>query len=180
MKTLTKDLQEIIDNYSLINPFKVIETTSERNGYPSNLKKAIIGFDTFEDAKEIADIYGLSIQYFKKKDGWNLWYRTGNIAHNPMQNKAEDYGDNYREYNPEIYSTIECLYEDDFKELIKSNDYSFQELKELIKRIENLYENIFYCNDGQIVISDGYNHNIVDEYTMYWEYDTNHIAIGLI
>jgi hypothetical protein len=97
-----------------------------------------------------------------------------------MQNKAEDYGDNYREYNPEIYSTIEHLYDVEYKELIENNDYTLYELKELIKRIENLYENIEYCNDGQIVISDGYNHNIVDKYTMYWEYDTNHIAIGLI
>jgi len=183
MKTLTKDLQEIVDNYSLIfqfNPYKVIETTSERNGYPSNLKKAIIGFNTFEQAKKMADEYGLSIQFFKKKDGWDLWHRTGNIAYNAIQNKAENYGDNYKEYDPEIYSSLEYLYEVELKELIKSNDYSLQELKDLIKSIEYLYEYIEYCNDDLIVISDGNNVEIVDRYTMYWSNDTNHIAIGLI
>ena len=128
----------------------------------------------------MADEHGLSIQFFKKKDGWNLWYRTGNIAYNAMQNKAEDYGGNYKEYDPEIYPNIEYLYEVEFKELFKSNDYSFQELKELIKSIENLYESIEYCDDDQIVISDGYNHGVFDKDTMYWSHDTNHIAIGLI
>lgn len=176
METTTKNLEEIAFDYSL----SVIETTSERNGYPSNIKKAIIGFDSFEEAKEIAEKEGLKIQFFKKKDGWDLWYRTGDTAYNAIQNKAEDYGDNYKMYDPEIYKNIEYLYDVEFKDLIKDNSYSLQELKELIKSIEYLYESIEYCSEGQVVFSDGNNVEIVDEYTMYWQYDTNHIVIGLI
>lgn len=176
METLKVNLFDIAATYALT----VIETTSERNGYPSNLKNAIIGFDTFEDAKKIADENGLSIQFFKKKDGWNLWYRTNNIAYNPMENKAEDYGDNYKEYYPEVYTSLEYLYETDFQDVVKGTYFSLQELKDYIKRIENLYKQIEACEDREIVISDLYNHYIVPEYTMYLNYDRNHLAIGLI
>ena len=35
--------------------FELIETTSERSGYPLDLKKAIIGFDSMEEAREYAE-----------------------------------------------------------------------------------------------------------------------------
>jgi hypothetical protein len=176
MGNLTVNLFDVASTYSLM----VIETTSELNGYPSNLKNALIGFNTFEDAKKIADENKLLIQFFKKKDGWNLWYRTNDIAYNPIRNKAEDYGDNYKEYNPTVYTSLEYLYEVEFQELIKNNNFSLQELKDYIKLIENLYELIEACNEGDIVISDLYNHYVVPEYTTYFQYDTNHLAIGLI
>ena len=57
--------------------FELIETTSERSGYPLDLKKAIIGFDSMEEAREYAEQHDLSIEIFHKRDGWNVWYRTG-------------------------------------------------------------------------------------------------------
>lgn len=176
MESLKVNLHDLASTYALT----VIETTSERNGYPSNLKNAIIGFDTFEDAKKIAEENNLSIEMFKKKDGWNLWYRTNNISYNPMPNKAEDYGDNYKEYDPVIFSSLEYLYEVEFRDVIKGNDFSLQELKDFIKKIEDLYKEIESCEDDEIVISDLSSHYIVPEHTMYWTYDTNHIVIGLI
>ena len=97
-----------------------------------------------------------------------------------MENKAEDYGDNYKEYYPEVYTNLEYLYETDFQDVVKGNFFSLQELKDYIKRIENLYEQIEACEEGEIVISDTYNHYILPEYTMYLSYDTNHLTIGLI
>ena len=72
---------------------ELIETTSERNGYPRCLKKAIIGFDSMEEAREYAEQHNLSIEIFHKRDGWSLWYRTGNRAYDPFIRTAEDYGD---------------------------------------------------------------------------------------
>ena len=37
--------------------FELIETTPERSGYPRNLKWAIIGFDSMEEAREYANQY---------------------------------------------------------------------------------------------------------------------------
>ena len=64
--------------------FELIETTSERSGYPLDLKKAIIGFDSMEEAREYAEQHDLSIEIFHKRDGWNVWYRTGNRAYDHL------------------------------------------------------------------------------------------------
>lgn len=67
------------------NGLELIETTSERNGYPANLKYAIIGFNSFEEAEKIAKDNNLSIEIFTKNDGWQLYYRTGNRVHEPLR-----------------------------------------------------------------------------------------------
>lgn len=86
------DLREIAEN----NGLTYAESTSGTNGYPSNIKGIIIGFDNFKDAEELAEKHGLSIEFFTKKDGWYLWKRTNNQArHEPMKNSSDDYGDNY-------------------------------------------------------------------------------------
>ena len=92
MKTTTK-LHEIAES----NNLEIIETTSQANGYPSNLKYAIIGFETFEDAEKLANEHDLEIESFKKRDGWQLWARAGNRVYKPFKNSAADFGDNYAE-----------------------------------------------------------------------------------
>ena len=47
---MKKDLAEIASE----NGLQLIETTASRTGYPERLQKAIIGFDTFEQAEELA------------------------------------------------------------------------------------------------------------------------------
>ena len=79
-----------------IENLQVIETTSAMNGYPQSLQKALIGFDSFEDAERIANEYGLRIELFTKRDGWQLYYRTNNRAYSAIEVSAEEYGDDYR------------------------------------------------------------------------------------
>lgn len=69
-----------IEEIAYENGLELIDTTSAMNGYPQCLKKAIIGFDSFEEADKLAKENGLSIEIFTKRDGWNLWYRTGDKA----------------------------------------------------------------------------------------------------
>jgi len=63
MKT-SKDSLEYI---AYQNGLELIETTDQRNGYPSHLKYAIIGFDSFEQAEKISKGSGLQIEIFEKK-----------------------------------------------------------------------------------------------------------------
>lgn len=70
---------ESLENIAYEHGLELIETTSEASGYPRNLKKAIIGFDTFEEAQELADRYGLTVREFTKRDGWQLWVRGGRM-----------------------------------------------------------------------------------------------------
>ena len=78
---MRKDLESIAEE----NGLELITTTSARNGYPQRLKRAIIGFDTFEDAEKLAHENGLSIEYFSKRDGWCLWYRERSHAFAPFE-----------------------------------------------------------------------------------------------
>ena len=45
---MTTTIEEITSE----NGLELIETTAERSGYPRGLQKAIIGFDTFDEAEK--------------------------------------------------------------------------------------------------------------------------------
>lgn len=81
-----------------IENLQVIETTSAMNGYPQSIKKALIGFESFEQAERVAEEYGLSIEYFTKRDGWQLYYRTNDRAYSAIEVSADEYGDDYRAF----------------------------------------------------------------------------------
>lgn len=55
----------------------IVSVTSASNGYPQNVQLALIGFDTFEQAEDVANANGLTIVSLYKRDGWNLWAEQG-------------------------------------------------------------------------------------------------------
>ena len=61
---MKKDLAEIASE----NGLQLIETTAKSTGYPERLQKAIIGFDTFEQAEKVADENDLIIEIFQQHD----------------------------------------------------------------------------------------------------------------
>lgn len=63
----------------------LIDTTSEKNGYPSNIEKAIVGFSTFEAAENFAKKYNLCTGIFYSRDGWNFWARISNSLYKPLE-----------------------------------------------------------------------------------------------
>lgn len=83
------DLREIAEN----NGLTYAESTSGTNGYPSNIKGIIIGFDNFKDAEELAEKHGLSmivtnesanhvVDYISVRYNNRLWiYRHVNLAY---------------------------------------------------------------------------------------------------
>lgn len=173
-----KNLRDIAE----INELRYIETTSQSNGYPESIKGAIIGFDSFEQAQQIAEKENLSIEFFKKKDGWQLWYRTNNIAHEPMTNKAEDYGDDYAEIgkvNESDFVENEVL--PYLEDLDRTDDCNFDFLQTLIAEKKKVFEEIQQMEADEIVITrQGQYYDTIKKQSMYWSHDTNHIAIGLI
>lgn len=171
MKNVT--IQDIAE----IENLELFETTSERNGYPRNLKHALKGFETFEQAQEIADKYDLEIQTFKKKDGWGLWYRTGGKAYEAFENGAEDYGDNYQEFSK--------MEEVDFidQEIIPfiEDIESLERIEDILKIKKEIWEEIQDLDDDEIVITHlGCYWETIKQKSMYFYHDTNHYTIGLI
>lgn len=72
------------------NNLSYVETTSEGGGYPRNIQPAIIDFDSFEQAEDFANQHGLALEFVEKKDGWRLWYRTGNTAYEAIMDDEDN------------------------------------------------------------------------------------------
>lgn len=170
---MTTDLYTIAENENL----QVIETTSAMNGYPQSLKKALIGFNTYEQAEKVAEEYGLSIEYFTKRDGWQFYYRTNDQAYSAIKVSAEDYGDDYRAFTSSDY---EDFYENEVKGMVGEFD-SFDELEANLASQKKIYEAIEKLEDDEMVLTfQGEYYDTVKKYTMCYYYDTKTTVIGLI
>ena len=170
---MKKDLAEIASE----NGLQLIETTASRTGYPERLQKAIIGFDTFEQAEELAKENGLSIEFSRKRDGWNFWYRTGSTAYEPFRRSAEDFGDDYSEFSKD---DLEDFYENEVQPMV-SDFESFDALRSFLDQKEKIQDEIEDAEDDEIVITCcGEYYDTIKERTMAYSYDSHSYAIGLI
>lgn len=159
------------------NGLQLIETTTNSTGYPESLQKAIIGFDTFEQAEELAEENGLSIEFFQKRDGWDLWYRTGSTAYEPFRRSVEDFGDDYSKFSKE---DLEDFYENEVQPFVSEFD-SFDDLRSFLEQNEKIKDEIEDAEDDEIVITYcGEYYDTIKERTMAYNYDTHSYAIGLI
>lgn len=160
-----------------IENLQVIETTSAMNGYPQSLKKALIGFQSFEEAERIASEYGLSIEIFTKRDGWQLYYRTNNRAYSAIEISAEDFGDDYRSFTASDYDDF---YENEVQDMIGEFE-SFEDVESFLKSQKKIYEAIENLEDDEMVLTcQGKYYDTVKQYTMCHYYDTKTTIIGLI
>ena len=170
-------MKELLGDIAYQNSLEHIETTSERNGYPSNLKKAIIGFETFEEAKKLADENGLSIEIFEKRDGWQLYYRTGNKAYEALKISSDSYGDNYRSFQS---NEIEDFFKHEVKAQLPFFN-SFDDIESFLSKKKEIYEALETADDDELVITcDGVYYDIVKKHTMSFSEDTKTTVIGLI
>lgn len=174
MNTTEKiDLREIAENEGL----SYIETTAGTNGYPQNLKFAITGFDTFEQAQELADKYDLNIESFKRKDGWDLWSRDSRNMFAPYQNTAEDFGDNYNEF--EKIDEAE-FFEREIKPSV-DNFEDFESLETFLKDKKEVWQEIEDMEDNEIVITCyGEYYETIKKESMGFSHDSWYYIIGVI
>lgn len=164
---------ELICEIAAREGLEYIETTTGRNGYPENIKGAIIGFDTYDQAEEIAAKYGLDIELFKTRYGWQFWERCG-WQPTPLKISAEDYGDDFRQYN-DIDDVL-----DELKNLVTYMG-SIDEIIAAAENAREIIDEINDCKPGEIVITcQGKYYETVAEETMRWDYDSKIFTIGLI
>lgn len=170
---MNKDLAEIASE----NGLQLIETTASRTGYPEGLQKAIIGFDTFEQAEALAKENGLRIEFFQQHDGWDLWYRTGCQAGEPFLRSAEDYGDDYSEFSKK---DLEGFYENNVQPMV-SDFEDFDSLRSFLNMEEKIKDEIEEAEDDEIVITCcGEYYDTIKERPMAYHLDAHSYAIGLI
>lgn len=170
---MTTDLYAIAE----IENLQVIETTSAMNGYPQFIKKALIGFETFEQAERISNKYGLSIELFTRHDGWKFYYRTNNRAYSAINVSAEEYGDDYMSFTKSDYDDF---YDNEVKDMICEFD-SFDEVESFLNMKKKVYEAIEKLEDDEMVLTcQGEYYDTVKKSAMCHYYDTKTTVIGLI
>lgn len=171
----TQDLLEIIQmDYEL----EMIETTTGVNGYPQNLKHALIGLKNFEQAQEIANKHPeVRITTFHKRDGCQLWERNSNNTYEPLQNSASDFGADCNQFTSE---DAEDFFENEVKQFLEDFE-NFEDLNKFLKESEEVLDKIQLCGDNELVITyQGRYYDTIEKESMSFYHDTHHYAIGII
>ena len=166
-------MHAIAERYGL----EVIETTTDKNGYPKDLQNALVGFDTFEDAQDVAEEYGLRITTFVRKDGHEFYYRNNNTTYEPLHIRAEDYGDDYKvfdkNHHKNYYKNEVRPYLSDFDNIDDLFDFVNEQMN-IITELENI------GNDELVIVRDGEYYETIERNTMCWEHDDEIVIIGVI
>ena len=165
------------------NGLQVIDTTTGLNGYPQCLKKAIIGFENFEQAEKLAEEYHLDIEVFTKRDGWQLWSRDNNSAYDAFERSASDYGENFQQFEANMSQDdfLQQVGASSFIDELADEEDGLDRIEEYMRDLRELYNAIASAADDEIVIADGDVYvETVKEKTMQYSYDTKNYVIGLI
>lgn len=163
------------------NNLQYIETTAGMNGYPKDIKGAIIGFETFEQAQALADQKDLEIQTFLKRDGWQLWERLQGSVYEEQVNSAEDFGDNYSD--AVCWETQEEFFAEEVAERLKDWDFgNLDQVETFIKNQREIWEAIENADpETEVVVThEGKYYNTIPKRSMIWNFDSQTEAIGLI
>ena len=142
-KAESLDLEDRLSLAEMEFDLERISTTSDTSGYPRNVGNALIGFETFDEAESCAEKYGLKLDEFMKKDGWDLWCRCSCIPSEELTITEDDYGDDYwmvgpndrEEYINRIKEDIQDATDFENIESIVSN------AKEVLDEMEDLDDN---------------------------------------
>jgi hypothetical protein len=165
-------LRELADN----NALQFIETTSATNGYPQDLKPALIGFNDYEEAEEFAQEHGLQTYIFHKRNGWQLWQRS-KPAYEPMTITSDDYGD---DYNMFTHDELDGYFDNEVKPRLDSFD-DIESLKTFVDEQEIIMEELDLCNENEAVITYcGDYYDTVKVKSIEWSHDTHHYVIGVM
>lgn len=170
--------ENLIESLAYNNDLEIVSTTSGTNGYPSNVKLALIGFKDIDQAKEIADAWELAIICLHKRDGWNLWERGNEMYDSFETDESMLESDNYTLYEKgseeEFFSEMmEQLESFGFRNIEKFNEFAAN-VKESYSEIESLDE-----DELAVITYDGKFIEKRNRKVMGYSLDTHHYVIGV-
>lgn len=165
------DLRDIAE----LNGLQVIETTSERNGYPCAVKPAVIGFCDWDQAVGLCESNpGTILITVDRRDGWNLWHR-GDQRHEPLVIRESDYSDDYNFVSGDPDDYIEFA-----KSLIGDCD-TLDDMQHVLDNAREIVDALNLIGDDEVVLTClGDYEGIINTRPMEWSYDTQHWAVALI
>lgn len=160
---------------AVIEDLEYIETTSGTNGYPENIQGAIVGFEDWEQLKEIAEKYKLEAINLHGRDGWQLYERQGR-ATEPYKNSSNDYGDDYSQYND-----ADAYQEQIIQDILPYAEFTtFEDIETWLKEKKEVYNELLTCGENEIVITyQGRFYENIEKVSMNFIHDTHNYIIGL-
>lgn len=168
-----EDLCDIADE----NGLEVVDTTSERSGYPRNLKKVLVGFDSFEQAEQISKENGLALIWIDRRDGWQLWHR-GETAYEPMSIEEMDFGEDYS-FEDDSERFMEMARER-ISEMCEEGA-SFDDIRSYMDKVEKVNDAIEDLEDDQTVVTYcGEYYDTIKLHPIYFSYDTKTTQLAAI
>ena len=144
---------------------EIVEVTEGMNGYPKNLSKAVIGFDTWQDAEEFAKETGREIVRITKRDGHQFWWSEGR-EFEPLKPTVAWYGDTY-----EAFESQDQWWESEkeFLQELFANGISSEAFKDEINRLIEIYNTFDGLEDNEQVVTESHAFpEIVPIETMRW------------
>ena len=174
MKTTYELASEIIDSYDSLSQ---VEITTGINGYPSHLHAGIIGFESFQQAKEVANKYGGEVVSLHRRDGWELWQ-----SQSPAW-EAYDIERIYQEQEGcQIYDSgmteEQFIEEESVADMVADMD-SIDAIAKYVAHIKELWQQIETLDDSQfLAVGNGWT-EMHDKTGMSYYDDTHHYAIGV-
>lgn len=158
----------------------IVSVTESSNGYPQNVQLALIGFDNFDQAEDVANANDLTIVSLYKRDGWNIWAEQG-AACGPIKLGAEDYGDDYMSFDS---SWDEEDLTDDLRRAIDGIE-ELDDIFTIVDFYKKFKEELDDTSDDEQVIARMYYADtieIIKKEVMSWHDDANSstTAIALI
>lgn len=155
--------------------FLSFSTTSESTGYPKNIRTAYMPMDW----NEIQDILKgnedfLSCEVFMKREGWDLYYRTGKQVDEPFKITAELLG-GIREYNNADEVFAECM------NSVKERDWScVEELYNYVETMREIADSADNLGDDEVIIEFEYEYGVYYRKNVSYHEDGKYYEIGLI
>ena len=160
----------------------IVEVTSGINGYPSNLRQAVVGFSSFDAAKELAEKYLKNVVLLHKRDGWNLYEIKGNSLGSEPELSPEDLGyqrrwDGWTDESDLIEDFVDKIdgYDDLSVVIAIANDYT------------QIYEDLQTLGDDEVIFAEPKNDagdsvpwEKVKEHPTSWSYDTHNYIVAVI
>ena len=169
-----KTLNEAAQNFNL----EIVNTNSDLNGYPSDLKEALTGFASFEEAEKVAEGIGGHVEKLVRPFGHEFWTRDGRM-YEPVSFTAEMFGDNYA-----IFEDAEDYWKDAqevLAEKIESSD--LEEVENIMKDIRKAYDAIDNLKEGEVALCENYRGIYLYRQTLSnveYTFDSKDYAIGVI
>lgn len=159
-----KTLNEAAQNFNL----EIVNTNSDLNGYPSDLK----------EAEKVAEEIGGHVEKLVRPFGHEFWTRDGRM-YEPVSFTAEMFGDNYAIFEDAENYWNDC--QEGLADRIECCD--LEEVEKTLKDVREAYDVIDNLDEGEVALCENYRGIYLYRKTLSpveYTFDSKDYAIGVI